>query len=436
MLQDTIIVTANYRLGVFGYLAGAALKADSADGSVGTYGFQDQRAALQFLQDTGAAFGGDVTRVTIFGESAGAASVSAHLVSPRSKGLFSRAIIESGTFSVWTAQSYNISGTRLAQFARNVGCGPADLACMRALNATQVLDADRGLTSAFLEWSPTIDGVEVIDDPRALLAAGKVADVPVMLGFNADEGTLFTRAPKDLNASDYVSAILAMLPTLPPASAAAVAAQYPCSDFSPALGQSACWWAITRFIRDAMFACPVQSAAALLTGLPGRANGAATFAYAYEQVLFLVDIVDLFKPYRCFHGSELPLVFNLWPTLMGFGEARLGDYMSGAWTAFAATGNPNVPGAPVWAPFGAAASTVRITTSAAGVALNNTPGLLAAQCAFWKANPIPVRVAPPRPLPPALHAFPSPSSLSTPLPPHTHKSHAPTHLSTPCCRAA
>lgn len=69
------------------------------------------------------------------------------------------------------------------------------------MNASEVLKGDRGLTSAFLEWSPAIDGVEVIDDPRTLLAEGKVADVPVMIGFNADEGSMFARAPKDLNES-------------------------------------------------------------------------------------------------------------------------------------------------------------------------------------------------------------------------------------------
>jgi para-nitrobenzyl esterase len=189
LLNSTIVVAANYRLGVFGFLAGDALRAESADGSVGTYGTADQRAALEFLRDTGAAFGGDTSRVTIFGQSAGAASVSAHLVSPRSKGLFSGAIIESGAFSAWTAQPYNISSLRLAEFAKNVGCGAADLACLRAVNASDVLRADRGLTQAFLEWSPTIDGVEVVDDPRTLLAAGAVADVPVLVGFNADEGS-------------------------------------------------------------------------------------------------------------------------------------------------------------------------------------------------------------------------------------------------------
>ena len=292
LTNKTIIITSNYRLGIFGFLAGDALKSESPDGSVGTYGTMDQRASLEFVRDTATAFGGDPTRVTIFGESAGAASVSQHLVSPRSRGLFSGAIIESGAFSVWTTQPYNISSTRLPQFAKIVGCDAADLVCMRAVNTSEALKADSGLTSAFLEWSPTIDGVEVVDDPRVLLSKGLAADVPVMMGFNADEGTMFAPGPKDLNETEYVAEIATILPL---AQAKIVAAAYPCSLFKPDLGASACWWGIAQFFRDAMMACPVMTTASTLATQP-RSSASKTFAYFYTQVLFIVDIVDLFKP--------------------------------------------------------------------------------------------------------------------------------------------
>ena len=102
--EDVILVATNYRLNVFGFLAGDELRAENADGMTGNYGLQDQRAALQYLHDNIAAFGGDPARVTIFGESAGGASVSNHLVSPRSRGLFSGAMIQSGSFSDWSSQ--------------------------------------------------------------------------------------------------------------------------------------------------------------------------------------------------------------------------------------------------------------------------------------------------------------------------------------------
>lgn len=101
-MKDVILVASNYRLNVFGYLSGDELLAESPDGSVGNYGFQDQRAAMTFVKTEIAAFGGDPSSVTIFGESAGGGSVSNHLVSPRSRGLFARAAIESGSFASWT----------------------------------------------------------------------------------------------------------------------------------------------------------------------------------------------------------------------------------------------------------------------------------------------------------------------------------------------
>ena len=96
LVEDVIFVTVNYRLNVFGFLASTALRNQDPDGSTGNYGFQDQISALQWVQRNGAAFGGDISRVTIIGESAGGGSVSNHLLSPKSQGLFHRAIMESG----------------------------------------------------------------------------------------------------------------------------------------------------------------------------------------------------------------------------------------------------------------------------------------------------------------------------------------------------
>jgi para-nitrobenzyl esterase len=393
LTQNTIVVAANYRLGVLGYLAGDALKADSVDGSVGTYGHQDQRMSLQFIQDTASAFGGNPKKVTIFGQSAGAASVSAHLINPKSWGLFSGGIIESGSFSPWTAQPYNISQTRFNQFAKNVGCAGAGsgsgsdvLACLRTVNVSQVLKGDHDLTSAFLEWSPAIDGVEILDDPRVLLEAGKVADVPVMLGFNQDEGTMFVRAPKDLNASGYVAEIASVLPG--PLSSV-VAAEYPCSDFTSDLGQSNCWWGIAQVERDFAFAYPVVHTATTLSTLPSRASSNQVFAYYYTHVLFIVDIVDIFKPYRCFHGSELPAVFNLWPTLWGEGEAAMGQFFTDAWATFAATGNPGVP---KWQTWGTTNGTLVIDTGLGGVNISMAYNHLQEKNTFWANHFVPESV--------------------------------------------
>jgi para-nitrobenzyl esterase len=379
-------VTLNYRLNAFGFLAGDLLQQESPDGSVGNYGLQDQRAALAFVKANIAAFGGNPDKITIFGESAGGASVANHLASPRSLGLFSGAIIESGSFSDWTAQPPNISFTRLPQVAKNLGCqGAGDvLACMRAANATTLMNAQHDITSGQLTWSPTEDGVEVLADPRTLLAAGKVASVPVMLGINHDEGTLFNSAPDGLNASDYVAALAAELGE---SLAEIVAAEYP-----PTYAESP-WWSISTVLRDSQMLCPARTTATLLNS-PLRVNGTKpVYAYFYTQILELIDIVDIFRPLRCFHGSELVSVFDLQILLWGAGEQAMADTFVGYWTTFMNTGSPNGPNLPTWDPFTGNGTGqdlfADISTTPAGVNVTMITGLQAQECAFWAANPIP-----------------------------------------------
>lgn len=109
----------------------------------------------------------------------------------------------------------------------------------------------------------------------------------------------------------------------------------------------------------------------------------------FDHILAVVDVVDLFKPYRVFHGSELPLVFDLWPALIGPGETDLGKFFASAWASFAATGDPNVAGAPAWPSFAAGGNvTLGISTSAQGVVVESLPSFLKDTCAFWAANPI------------------------------------------------
>jgi para-nitrobenzyl esterase len=387
LMKDVILVAANYRLNVFGYLAGDELLAESADKSVGNYGFQDQRAVMTWVRDEIANFGGDPTQVTIFGESAGGGSVSNHLVSPRSRGLFARAAIESGSFASWTAQPYNISRTRLPQVARNLKCtgsGAPLLVCLRAVNETALLAADHDLTEAFLEWSPVIDGVEVLDDPRALAKAGAIAPVPVLLGFNADEGTLFNDSPTDLNATDYEAAIAT---DIGPVLAPEVVALYPLAQYeSP-------WWAICAILRDSQMLCPGLDTARWVSTAPVPQS---SFAYFYTQVLILTDFIDLFRNLRCFHGSELVSVFDFSVLLWNDEEVAMAKTFVGYWTNFARFGDPADPrGAPVpaWPVYASGAGqNVAVISAGDKVSANVTivtGGLRGTECAFWDNVTIP-----------------------------------------------
>ena len=178
-LTGAIIVEPNYRLGPFGFLGHAAL---STEGKVaGNYGFLDQRAALVWVRNHIAAFGGDPDNVTLGGQSAGAHSVGLHLVSPGSQGLFHRAIMQSGYASVrWRSQvDAQAQGD---QFAAALGCTQTDpaplLACLRSKSRDQVLLAhppalfEQLFETGRTQWTPIVDGVDIPDQPRYLLEAG------------------------------------------------------------------------------------------------------------------------------------------------------------------------------------------------------------------------------------------------------------------------
>jgi carboxylesterase type B len=190
--RDVVIVTLNYRLGAFGFLVGPGTS-DRAN-----YALEDQRLALQWVAAHISAFGGDPQAVTLFGESAGAISVAAHMASPPSAGLFQRAILESDPFTLITKTRADaqLVGARVAA---NANC-TYDLACLRTLTMREVVAASNvgavgkdSILGDLLTWGPTIDAY---NQPRAALAAFQdaaayVADVPMIVGTNSDEITLF-----------------------------------------------------------------------------------------------------------------------------------------------------------------------------------------------------------------------------------------------------
>lgn len=386
LVKDVIMVASNYRLDVFGFLAGDLLKNEAADGSSGNYGLMDQTQSLKFMVATASAFGGNPNLITIFGESAGAGSVTDHLVSPQSAGLFQRAIMESGAFTPWSAQPYNISKTRLPQVLAESPCraSPTPLACLRGLNATAVLAASKHLTKGFLEWSPTIDGVIIPDDPRALLAAGKAAKVPVLFGSNLDEGTLFVNADHSINASGYAQYLA---PFLGPAAQATVA-EYPPSDYPAAMGASDVWWAISKVMGDCTMTCPAREAA---RGFISTGTSSSVYVYYFTHNWWIVKyLVDLFRPLGVCHAVELLATFDVQIGAWGEGEAALMKQWVRYWTRFAAAGDPNGDGDPAWPAFGSGAgdTVAIIDTSAAGPNVTVVHDLRKDQCDFWLKTPI------------------------------------------------
>ena len=191
--EGVILVTVNYRLGPFGFLSLGTF--DSA--AHGNLGLQDQNLGLQWVQQNIAQFKGDPNMVTIFGESAGSFSVALQVLSPLSKGLFERAIMESGTVlaPTWHFMSPEEAAFRGTNLALNLGCTSVDeyLECLQSFDATEIINAGKND-----KWMPTIESTFLPERPIDILERGEVNPVEVILGSNAAEGLLWVT-----NATDF-----------------------------------------------------------------------------------------------------------------------------------------------------------------------------------------------------------------------------------------
>ena len=390
--EPVAIVTTAYRVAGMGFFAGDPLRADSPDGSVGNYGLQDQRAALQWVHDNAAAFGFNKNKVTIWGVSAGGASVSHLLADPRAYGLFSGAIVESGAMAEWISFSYNETRDFYPKFAADAGCptgGPESLACLRAIswenitlvNTIDFLSLDR--------WGPVVDGVEVPDFPRAMAARGQLApNVSVLIGSNADEGTLFA-VPQclDLGMNTSAAYLACLSAYFGGALAPTIAGLYPPADF-PAYpnATSSHWQAFARAVGDYMITCPSRDQARWLTS-PARAGGARP-TWAWQNV-HQSYMLGLFFPWTgVMHATDILFVLDMQGLMWGFGEASLQGLWIRYLTRFAAAGDPNGAGDPRWSQYGGAAADLVAVfdTGALGANVTMVQGVRGALCDFWAAH--------------------------------------------------
>jgi para-nitrobenzyl esterase len=333
--SGVIVVTPNYRLGPFGFLALPGLSAEGGAAKSGMYGFEDQQAALRWVRANIAAFGGDPHNMTVFGQSAGAASVCTHLVSPTSRGLFDKVAAQSGCIlpstTLATAES---RGNGVAQRA---GCTTGEVvACLRAKSTAEI---EQAAPLSLTEGYGMVSGGADLPKPvSTLLAEGNFPKVPVLVGANHDEGRLLVAfgAFGSINASNYASIIQAQLG----ANAAAVLDQYPASAYAtPAL-------AYATVIGDNQFSCRTAKAAAV--------TSARTRLYLYEfndRLSPSIIPAPPDFPLGVTHSNELPYLFNIGIALNA-DQQKSAARMIGYWARFAATGNPNGPNAAHWPPVG------------------------------------------------------------------------------------
>jgi para-nitrobenzyl esterase len=339
--QGTVVVTINYRLGALGFLAHPALSAEQPDGASGDYGLMDQQAALRWVQRNIGAFGGARRNVTIFGESAGGLSVHSQLVSPGAAGLFGKAIVESGAYSLDQA-SLATAQTAGASFATASGCADQTASCLRNLPVSTILA--RQSTNI----TPNVDGRVLPRTVRAAFTSGQFNRVPVVEGSNHDEWRLFVALTEvttgtPLTAAGYVPAIQSTL-GVPAATAAALAAAYPLSAFpSPSL-------ALSALGTDAIFACNARLSARLLSQF------VPTFQYEFDDpdapMLFLPPVSF---PTGAYHAAELQYVFPEASSRLTGDQVTLSRAMVFNWAKFARTGDPGLPGPSSWPRYSAAA---------------------------------------------------------------------------------
>ena len=324
--KGVIVVTTNYRLGVLGFLAHPRLDNESPNNRSGNYGILDQVAALQWVQRNIGAFGGDPSRVTIFGQSAGGESVLIHLVSPQERGLYQQAIIESGPFWANGPTIHNVHPKAEAEqigeaYAAGLGyTGPDAIAQMRNMSAADLINAMPWPSASWnlthnLQFEPTIDGWILPDSVDALFGLHRENPVPLMIGTNANDGTTLS-ANANMTVPEYVAFINSRFgPDAP-----SVLAQYPANT------TAGVQLSLARIMTHYDFADAAKFAAGSMADL-----NQSTYLYRYSYIL-------PGQPNGAFHGSETLLLFNL-PGIKS--DPAVGDNLVDLWTRFAKTGNPN-----------------------------------------------------------------------------------------------
>jgi para-nitrobenzyl esterase len=345
-----VVVSMNYRLGALGFLAHPALGAGAPGASSGNYGLMDQRLALEWVRDNISAFGGDPTNVTLFGESAGAIAACLQMVSPAAQGLFHRLIAESGTCYLGgtplkdpgTPGQEDSAEERGVRFAREVGCAEGDIAaCLRTRTPEQLLAASGAaldLLKPRVGFGPVVDGNVIPAAPRQLLAEGRYAKVPLMLGANRDEGTIFTLQAKIDTPEQYEAAVNVRAP----GKAEPLLRAYPAKDFASPKA------AFSRLLGDSLFVCPTRRLARTLAeqGQPVHA-----YFFTYEPKKAFGSIFGSMLKLGAYHSAELPFVFGLSRgrfALDSDAERALSRKIMGYWIRFATQGDPNGEGAVRW----------------------------------------------------------------------------------------
>lgn len=341
--KGVVVVSMNYRLGIFGFFSLGELTKESSHHASGNYGLLDQAAALEWVHKNIAAFGGDPDNVTIFGESAGSFSVCALMASPLSKNLIAKAIGESGAFfgRTLTAKSLADSEKAGAEFAQESNA--TELEQLRAMPAQELLDAAMKNRNSF-RFVPNIDGYFFPESPAEIYTSGKQAHIPLLAGWNHDEGNYHGFFGKDAatkeNYADKVSQmfgdksgeVLKAFPAGTDEQAKTSADLLATANF---IGYGTWKWLNVQTKLESVPVYRYEFDEAPPITPTGPAAGEAPRAYHSAEIEYVFEDLDSKKV----DGK---------PVAWSPEDRKLSDLMSSYWTNFAKTGDPNGPGLPKW----------------------------------------------------------------------------------------
>jgi len=342
--QGVIVVSMNYRLGVFGFMVHPELAKESGHNSAGNYGLLDQLEVLKWVHENIAAFGGDPANVTIFGESAGSFSVSAQMASPLAKGLFQKAIGESGAAFSRSGLSFDPMSARAEKDAKLVKdkLGVSTLAELRAIPADKLLETFGKPGPEAFSFGPDIDGYFLPESVPAIFAAGKQNDVALLAGWNHDEGSfevVFSpqkpttdsfkeRAKKDFG--DKADEFLKLYPT----------------DTDEHVRRSALDYAGDRFI-----------AMSTWDWIEAQSNTGKQPIYRYRFDMTPAPKNPNAPRLGAYHSAEIEYVFGQLDSKTDVTwtqeDRNVSVMMQKHWSNFAKSGNPDGAGLPVWPPYNA-----------------------------------------------------------------------------------
>jgi len=372
----TVVVTINYRLGLLGFLAHPAL-ASRPGGPAGNYGLMDQQAALGWVQRNIGRFGGDPYNVTIAGESAGGLSVLAHMISRGSRGLFQRAVVQSGAFAL-TQQPLATAEAAGVAFAENAGCPDQTASCLRSLPVAALVVPGAAIPGV-------VDGKVLTESIGTALAAGRFTRVPIINGINHDEERIFVAIGIPVSGGTNVQVAAPSVDTYQQAiatvfgtsseRAAAIAAEYPLAAYPSSVD------AFSTLVADANFACPA------LQVDEWTSRRVPTFAYQFDDDTAPHRFTPpTFLPAIATHTDEIQYVLDEpnapVPATLDANQEALAASMRTAWANFAATGDPSSATVP-WPSFTRAARVLSLNQPRSRV---ETDFAATHHCAFWAAG--------------------------------------------------